>query len=159
MKTQGKSLMAKVVVFLLFCFAIVFWSFQVFGQEWTAEQKEIWEVVVADWELLKQGNLEMPNRHDNATVWLSNKMLPFGGKFMREAYKRWLDWDKLVAFELEPLDIGIYGNVATVFYREKWNGRIMSDRARTMETWIKQDNKWLLIGRFSASCDKLPPCK
>jgi len=30
---------------------------------------------------------------------------------------------------------------------------------RNMETWIKQDHKWLLINSFLASCDKLPPYK
>ena len=49
MKTQGKRLMAKVVISLLFCFAIVFWGFQVSGEEWTDSQKEVWKIVESFW--------------------------------------------------------------------------------------------------------------
>ena len=145
MKTRETNFRPRISVCLLFCGLIVFWSFQVFGQQWTEEQKEIWEVVVADWELFKQGDLVglMADRHNNATIWSSTI----------------LSYDKPVAYELEPLAIGIIGNVANVFYEYKWNGNVLSERGRTMDTWIKQDNKWLLIASFSASCDKLPLCK
>jgi hypothetical protein len=73
-------------------------------------------------------------------------------------YKDWFDNDKPVNFESEPLAIKIIGNVAIVFYTSKFSGKIFSGRTRTMDTWIKQNNKWQKIGSFDASCDKLPPC-
>ena len=131
------------------------------GQEWTAAQKEVWKAVETDWELLKRGDLDglMAMRHANAIIWWPSKMWPFGGKSMKREYKGWLDYDPPVAYELEPLDIQIIGNVSIVFYESKWNGNLLSGYGRFMETWIKQDNKWLKIGSFSASCEKLPPCK
>ncbi len=32
------------------------------------------------------------------------------------------------------------------------------DKGRVLETWIKQGNKWLLIGSLSSSCDTPPNC-
>jgi len=58
MKTKGTNFRARTSIYLLLCGLIVFWSFQVFGEEWTEEQKEIWKVVVADYESFKQGDLE-----------------------------------------------------------------------------------------------------
>ncbi len=86
-------------------------------------------------------------------------MMPLGKKIMKHHYKDWFDYDKPVAYELEPLVIQIFGNVANVFYSYKWNGKVLSDRARGLDTWIKKDNKWLKISYFTASCDELPLCK
>ena len=33
---------------------------------------------------------------------------------------------------------------------------ILSDKGRSLETWLKQDNKWLAIGGLTSSCDTLP---
>ena len=161
MKTKGTNFRARISIYLLFCALIVFWSLQVFGQEWTAEQKEIWKAVETQWELYKQGDLEgvMALQHDNVFIWWNNKVMPLGKKIMKHHYKDWFDYDKPVAYELEPLVIQIFGNVANVFYSYKWNGKALSDRARGLDTWIKKDNKWLKISYFTASCDELPLCK
>ena len=161
MKTKGTNFGTKISIYLLFCGLIVFWSFQVFGQEWTAEQKEIWKVVEADYELFKQGDLEgiLASRHDDVVLWWSNKSIPLDKELLKLNYKRWLDYDKPVKWELEPLAIQVIGNVGNVFYTYKYSGKILSDSGRAMITWIKQDNKWQMIGGLTASCNKLPPCK
>ena len=161
MKTQGTSLLARVSVSLLICGLVVFWSFQVFGREWTAEQKEIWEVVVADYELFKQGDWEgiLASRHENVVIWWTNEAWPFDKEMAPFNYRTWFDYDKPVKWELEPLAIKVVGNVASVAYTSKFSGKILSGRSRNMATWIKQNNKWLMINSFSASCDKLPLCK
>jgi uncharacterized Rmd1/YagE family protein len=58
MKTQGTSLLARISVFLFICGLIVFWGFQVSGEEWTAEQKEIWKTLESSWETFKLGDVE-----------------------------------------------------------------------------------------------------
>ena len=160
MKTQGKSLLARVSVSLLICGLIVFWGFQAIGEEWTAEQKEVWEVVVADYELFKKGDVDgiLASRHDDVVIWWGSKRIPYDKELVRFNYKNWFDYDKPVNWELEPLAIQIIGNVATVCYTYKFGGKILSGSGRDMETWIKQDNKWLMINSFGASCDELPPC-
>ena len=74
-------------------------------------------------------------------------------------YNRWIKYDKPDMWEVEPLAIKIVGKVASVFFTYKFSGNITSDSGKELETWIKQDNKWILINSLGASCDKLPPCK
>jgi hypothetical protein len=161
MKTQKKAFMARGFISLFLCGIIVLWGSQIFGQDWTAEQKEIWEVVKADYEKFKQGDLEglSPSRHEDIIIWWGSESVPFDKKAALFKYKGWFDYDKPVKWELEPLAIKIVGNVASVFYLYKFSGSKTSGSGRDMETWIKQDNKWIMINTFGASCDKLPPCK
>ena len=88
----------------------------------------------------------------------ANKTVPLDKELLKLNYKGWFDYDKPTSFKLEPLAIRIIGNVASVFYTYKFSGKILSGSGRTMKTWIKQDNRWILINSHSSSCDKLPPC-
>lgn len=161
MKTQGTSLFVRVSVSLFICGLIVFWGFQAIGEEWTAEEKEVWEVVVADYELFKKGDLEgvLASRHDDVVIWWGNKLIPYDKELIRVNYRGWFNYDKPVKWEVEPLAIKIIGNVATICFTYKYSGKLISSKGRNTETWIKQDNKWLMINSFSALCNKLPPCR
>jgi hypothetical protein len=79
MKTQKKAFMARGFISLFLCGIIVLWGSQIFGQDWTAEQKEIWEVVKADYEKFKQGDLEglSPSRHEDVIIWWGSEFVPF----------------------------------------------------------------------------------
>ena len=156
MKTQQKGFIS-----LFLCGIIVFWCSLAVGEDWTAEQKEIWEVVVVDREKYKQGDLEgiLASRHDNVVIWWGDKPIPYDKKLLRANYRGWFSYDKPTKLEIEPLAIKVIGNVASVFFTYKYSGNILSGSGRVLETWIKQDGKWLMINSFGASCDKLPPCK
>jgi len=39
MKAQGKYMVTRIAISFFLCGVIVFWGFQVFGEEWTTEQK------------------------------------------------------------------------------------------------------------------------
>jgi len=80
-------------------------------------------------------------------------------KALRNNYKNWFASDKPANFELKPLDIKVSGNVASVFYEEKFSGKIFSGHARSLLTLIRQDRKWLIINGMTCSCDKLPSCE
>ena len=84
MKTARAIIKTRISVSVLLCGIIVFWGFQVTGEEFTAEQQEIWKLVIADWELLKQGDMKglMAMRHDNALIWWPDNLVPFGGTNM-----------------------------------------------------------------------------
>lgn len=115
----------------------------------------------ADWELKKQGDLEGLSalRRDDVVLWWGDKPMPIDKKIALINYRGWFNYDKPINCELEPLAIQIIGDVANIFYTYKFSGKILSGSGRQIETWIKQDNKWLLISSFEARCDKLPPCK
>ena len=161
MKTQGTSLLARVSVSLLICGLIVFWGFQASGEEWTAEQKEVWEVVETEWEYCKQGDVEavLTGRHDDSLTWWSRRAIPLGKSAIRLSYQDWFDLDKPVSYELKPLNIHIFGDVANVFYLYKWQGKVLPKSGRNMATYVKQNNKWKLMGTMGCSCENLPVCK
>jgi ketosteroid isomerase-like protein len=161
MKTKEMNLITWVLVSIILFGIIFLLNSKVWGQDWTAEQKEIWEVVISDVEKFKQGDLEglLASRHDDVVIWWGDKPTPYHKKHLRFKYKEWFDNDKPVNWELKPLAIKIVGNVASVFYTYKFSGNITSGSGRDMATWIKQDNKWIMINGFGASCEKLPPCK
>jgi len=89
MKTQGKSLLARVSVSLLICGLILFWSFQVSGDEWTEAQKEVWKVVETEWEYFKQGDVEavLTGRHDDSLTWWSSRAIPLAPIFAQQKIK------------------------------------------------------------------------
>jgi hypothetical protein len=160
MKTNVINLITWVLVSIILFGIILLWNSKAFGQEWTAEQKEVWEAVEADFEKFKQGDLEgiLASRHNDVVIWYGDEAMPFNKKMASFNYKEWFDYDKPVKWELEPLAIKVIENVASVFYTYKFSGNILSGSGRDMETWIKQDNKWLMINSFSASCDTPPNC-
>jgi len=97
-------------------------------------------------------------RHDDSIIWWDSKVLPFDRKQALLEYKMWFDYDIPVNWVLEPLTIKVFGNLAIVAFRYEYSGNILSGRGRIMATWIKQDNKWLLLSSLGASCDKPSAC-
>jgi hypothetical protein len=160
MKTIRTNLIVRVAIFLLLCIVIVFWSFQAIGEEWTAEQKEVWASVQANWETIKKGDVEaaLAMKHDDMVAWYGENPEPLRKELMKQSYLNWFNSDKLVSYKLRLLTINIFNNVANVFYLYKYEGEKFSNIGRAFETWVKQDNKWLAIGSFDSSCEYLPRC-
>jgi hypothetical protein len=92
---RKEGVMKSIIISILVCVFIVVSGFQVLAKEWNAEQKEVWEAVVADIENFKTGNVEkvMASRHDDFVGWFGNKRLPYGKTGARTYYKGWFDYD------------------------------------------------------------------
>jgi ketosteroid isomerase-like protein len=161
MKTQRTSLPGRVSVFFLICGLVVFWGFQVSGEEWTEAQKELWKSVETEWEYCVQGNVKaiMAGYHDDAVYWSLgyfrgfDKTITSGKDLIEAAYKYdLLGLFRPVSYELEPLAINIFGDVANVFYRYKYKKdgitppRNQAFQGSIMLSYIKQNNKWIVIG-------------
>jgi hypothetical protein len=161
MKTRAMNLLTWIIVSVILFGFFLLWNSTALGQEWTAEQKEVWEVVKADFEKFKKGDVAgiLESRHEDAIIWWSNKLIPYDKELLNYNYKGWFDYDLPISWELEPLAIKIIGNVASILFTYKFSGKLLTGRGRDIETWIKQDDKWIMINSFTASCDKLPPCQ
>lgn len=161
MKTMGVYGLARTSFTIIICGMIVLWGISAFGQEWTTEQKEVLKAMEADIEFFKKGDYEGLSalRHEDAIIWWSDQAKPFDKKSVMSEYKNWFDYDKPTKYEFKPLAVQIFSNVANVFYTYKFSGALSSESGRSMETFIKQDGKWLKISSFEASCTKLPPCQ
>lgn len=159
MKTKGTSFGVRISIYILFCSLVVFWGFQVSGEKWTDAQKEVWKSVETRWEYLIKGNLEgiMGCYHDDAVYWhLSNRRywsrsgVTSDKDSIEAIFNGWLSgYYRPVSYELEPLAIHIFGDVANVFYRCKFKlgaGPPRTYYRNEMVSYIKQNNKWLAIG-------------
>ena len=158
--------MTKILFSLFFCAVIFLGTLQVYGQELTDERKQVWKMVDIWWENAKQGDVEalLANYYVlDSYEWWPGEAIPMDKKTMLPKLKGWFNYDKPISFELEPLNIHInihiVGDVAIVFYLNKWKGNILSDRARQIDTYVRHDNKWKFIGGMGCSCNTLPTCK
>lgn len=135
---------------LLFCGGV-----KAYGQELSAQQKEVWKMEEASWEFFKQGDLKGYSAlwHKNAQVWgyggdapitkgnlfEINKSFPFPRKPIsgRETISLKLGWPT----------INIFNNIALVYYRLTIEGvDVFPFSSRVSHVWMKEEEKWQLIG-------------
>jgi hypothetical protein len=158
MKIQKRAYRTVVFISLILCGIIVFGGYQASAGEWTNAQKEVWKAIENAWEGFKLGKMDVTASVEGSLEWFPDKAEPYGGDILKKHYERWFAYDKPVSYELKPLEILIYGNVANVFYEWKWKGKKIGDTGRQMETFVKQDNKWKFLGLMGCSCEKAPKC-
>ena len=154
--------MKSIIISIFVCVFVFASGLSAFGQEWTAEQKEVWATIEAVWKAIEKGDVEsaMARRHDNYRGLYSGRPTPTNKDQARKGTERWLSGDfRLTAFELKPIEISITDNVAVVYYWNKWEAyNFTKHKNRTMEILIKQNNKWVTIGLMGASCAKPEKC-
>ena len=161
MQTIRATLKTRIFISILLCGIIVFLSFQASGEEWTEAQKEVWNVIEDRWIKVVEGDLKTLEAgiHDDAISWRFNKSDPFGKISMNRLYERWIAYSRPVTYELNPHAIQILGDIANVFYSYRWKAKEgYSGHNRALISFKKQEDKWLIISSFSASCEKLPQC-
>jgi ketosteroid isomerase-like protein len=154
MKPKGTNFRARISIYLLLCVIVVFWGFQVFGEEWSAAQKEVWKMQQTLWELWKKGDMEerLKLYQENSVLWTFYGSFPSGKDMLNRKFII------ILSFDLKPLEIKIFDNVAIVQYRCDWATPGDNYSTRFTDIWMNQDGKWKIIGSMSADCSKLPPC-
>jgi hypothetical protein len=162
MKTKDIHFITWILVSIILFGIIFLWNFQVLGQDWTPEQKEVWVSVQGFWGTIKNGDIEatLAGQHEKMLDWWSTNPDPLKEELLQLGYKNLVNQFKPTFVKLEPLAINIVKNVANVFYLFKWESanKEVTARGQSLITFVKQDNKWLMIGSLSSSCDTLPPC-
>lgn len=123
------------------------------AQEWSAEQKEVWENVEAYNILINSGNVEgfMAYIHPDYLGWSYSAPMPRD----KVVTKRWWDYDvkvnKVLVYELNPVGIKIFGSTAfahylySLIYKDQ-EGKEKKATGRWTDILLKQGDKWLLIG-------------
>jgi ketosteroid isomerase-like protein len=160
---QKGDTMKSIMITLGIGIFVMVTGFQVFSMELTAEQNEIWNITQKGWESIKKADLEavMSDWHEKGFSLFSMDPQPLTKDQVRSSYEGWMSGAyKVTSYELKPLTINITENVATVFYYFKWEAEAagFSSKGRTIDIYLKQNGKWLLISTMSASCDKPAPC-
>ena len=149
------------ILFLASIFIMIS-SYQALGEEWTTEQKEVWNSVEKYWDSIKKGDVEsaLAGQHKNILVLESDNPSTFKKDQIRSWCNYWVNQLVPTFIKLKPMDINIIENVATVFYLFKWESenREISSRGWALSTLIKTDNKWLEVGSLYSSGDQPAPC-
>jgi ketosteroid isomerase-like protein len=142
-------------------FALLLVAPSLHAQEWSAAQKEVWKNVEAYWALDAAGNLDgfMSYFHDNYIGWDINETLPAdkatARKFIEHEYKT----NKTVLYNIKPVAINVFGNIAIVDYYydtvgKDAEGKEKSRSGRWADIVMKQGDKWVLIGDHGGRTSK-----
>ena len=152
-------------LFLILAFSIVtFFTYSIYAENLSGEQKEIWKMEEKLWDTWKKERAESLKvfYHKDAIIWGSNFTWPSDRAltYQRDYYDARSHYNNPIeSFKLTLHEIRHFGNVAVVQY----DAEVVSflkrhDKFRVSNSWIKQDGKWLIIGTMYNSCSNLPKC-
>jgi len=144
----------KIFIILLSLIFVGFFTVQAFGKELSAEQKQVWEVEKATWELSKNGETDIEkykaNFHKDLFYLGPRSLSPESSNSWA---RKWKHFAKVKSFEIKPLEIKIFGNIAIVMcfynYTDPWDN-VFSGKSTNI--YMKEDGKWLLLSGMGSSC-------
>lgn len=131
------------------------------AQEWTKEQKEVWNEVEKMFTNWKNGDFDASfiNVHEKYLGWNDESPLPLSKDLWMESTK---DFDKYTTergFYAEPARIVVVGDAAVVHYYysfwwvyEKGDKKKKGDtKGKWSEFFIRENGKWMLLGDMTLS--------
>lgn len=146
MKSFNKYLIAVLVLTMLA-------SAQLFGQEWSAKQKEVWKNVEAYWQMEADRNLDgfMSYFHEDYSGWFNLSALPSGKAETRKFVAQDFANSEVLVQDIKPVAIKVHGDFAIVHYyysqlSQNKEGKKSMQRGNWTDILMKQGNKWVLIG-------------
>ena len=151
MKTLVKS------IIIVLCLTLLT-SAQLFGQEWSEEQKEVWKNVETYSDLSAKRDLEgfMGYFHDDYSGWNNQNALPANKASRRKFISHYFETTTVLVYDLQPVGINIHDNVAIVHYYysvvfKDVEGKEKEGSGRWTDILIKQGDKWVMIGDHGGS--------
>ena len=125
------------------------------AKEWSAEQEEIAKWFKKYTEVSVEGNLKeiLSYFHTKFSGWdysQTTQVAPFDKTFLQNFLDEFNKKNKMISFEVEPLEIKVEGNFAIIHVNFKEKIKDSDGNEITMSgPWtsalIKQDGKWLFI--------------
>lgn len=124
-----------------------------FGQEWSAQQKEVWKNVQTYWDLDAKRDLEgfMSYFHEDYSGWFNLDALPSNKAGVRKFLSHNFKTTKVLVQEIKPVAIKVHGNIAIVHYYfsevvTDAEGKERNRNGNWTDILMKQGDKWVLIG-------------
>ena len=150
-----KKLLMVIPLVILLCIFLIE-SKPIHVEEWTTEQKEIVDWFKKYTEVSVEGNLEgiWSYYHPKFSGWdysqIMNEGVPFDKAWLQNSHKELYKNNKMISFEVEPLEIKIEGNFAIIHvnFVEKLkdsDGNEITYSGPWTSALIKQDGKWLFL--------------
>ena len=121
----------------------------------SAREQEVWRFEEDYWKYVKARDLEsyLSLWHEDFVGWPGFSTKPV----RKDSIGDWTqDPDsKLTAYELRPAAVQLFGNTAVTHYAVsiRWSnrsGETESEVSRITHTWMKDGERWLIIGGMSA---------
>jgi hypothetical protein len=157
MKTTLKYALIALFTFLM--------TSSVIAQEWTKEQKEVWQTVENTWSKWKANDVTgaAANLHEKYQGWNSEMPLPMGKETMTQMFTEMKDMEKLDYYNIEPARITISGNAAVVDYYFNYSvtrtmgtdKKQVQEKGKNVEFYVKEGGKWLLLGDMTVNDPKM----
>jgi ketosteroid isomerase-like protein len=131
----------------------MFSSAQLFGQEWSEEQKEVWSAVENWWQAWADGDIDKINSciAEGFRGWRADFQGPYTLESSQPWWERWLQKKKSPGLHhLTPVAIDIHADIVIVFYsfhaiNELKDGSELNERGKWTDIYRKTDGKWLII--------------
>ncbi len=120
--------------------------------EWSAEQKEVWEAIetCASHFEAKDEEAVLDCIHDDFSGCLYSQPVPRSKASFEKVGLYFMKTRDIVASDLRPIDIMVYGNFAIAHYffvevSKDQNGKESTEQGRWTDILIKEDGKWRWI--------------
>ena len=161
---KGKTILSvhRVSVILLVIIIGVILQTDASGQELSAAQASVWETVESFWTTWKEKTLGKfrPFYHKNYIHWGAGSTWPHSSS-SGDPPAGYLDGlgDVIDSYELTLHDVRVWDNVAVAMYESKVIYMGIAQSFRCTDTWIKETDKWQVIGSIRDSCSTLPKCQ
>ncbi|MFA8433779.1 MAG: DUF4440 domain-containing protein [Marinifilaceae bacterium] len=127
--------------------------FSAVAQEWSDVQKKVWTEVESYWDLHAKGDLEgfLNYFHADYIGWYNRSAMPGDKDSLRKWLKEMFETKKVVLYEIKPVAISVYGDVAVIHYYYSQVVQYKPEKkhheeGRWTDILMKQGGKWMLIG-------------
>ncbi len=122
------------------------------AQDWSPEQTEVWNTIVAQWDASKAKDHAWPERflHPSFLGWSDEFPMPRDKNGVEEWEKYSSENSQVHVQELTPVGIVVVGSTAVAHYyystaAEDREGKRETTHGRYTDVLVKQDGKWLFI--------------
>lgn len=131
------------------------------AQEWTSDQKTVWNEVEKMWANWKDGNIDeaFANVHEQYLGWNNSAPMPISkGKWV-QSEKDFMASVSNQNYDIEPARIVIYKNVAVVHYYFNYSFVLTNGEKKEQHSYsgkwsaffVLEKSLWLMIGDFTFS--------
>jgi ketosteroid isomerase-like protein len=141
----------KVSIALLSLIICVLWAFQATAEEWSAIQKEIWQMEERAWWAMEQGDIDgyLNIFSEDLIAWPTWTKEPVTKGYIRKNLIR----GGVKSSELKPLAVKVFGDTAiTMYIYHMVDVTVTTHKVAVTHTWIKRGGTWRVIGSMTANC-------
>jgi hypothetical protein len=136
----------------------------VFAQEWTKEQKEVWQVIDNSWMNWKAGNIEAATAalHEKYQGWSTEAPLPMNKAATVQWFQSMKDIPQSRDYWINPARIAVTQNAAVVHYYFQFTvtyamgdqKKQVKEQGKYVEFYVKEGGKWLCLGDMTVIEDE-----